>query len=161
MSLWITWPLVIKATVIGFEVVFASKINFCIFGKHFTIYSRGFNQECGGVKTYGRLVQNSGNPKKQNHCLPPVKWTVRVRIIIWWYIHGVFLWSSLAHMTEYISPTRINLGFGWPTKRRTKYSPSPHFSGLPPRWPRPPPRGGKGPPFWQRHVDVYLVANMV
>ena len=99
---------------IGFEVVFASKINFCVFGKQFTIYSRGFNQECGGVKTYGRLVQNSGNPKKQNHCLPPVKWTVRVRIIIWWYIHGVFLWSFLAHMTEYISPTRINLGFGWP-----------------------------------------------
>ena len=67
MSLWITWPLVFKATVIGFEVVFASKIDFCILGKQFTTYSRGFNQEFGGAKKYGRLVQNSGTPKKQTH----------------------------------------------------------------------------------------------
>lgn len=141
---------------IGFEVVFASKINFCIFGKQFTIYSRGFNQECGGVEHIWEVGPKPAATQKNKTigCLPPVKWTVRVRIIIWWYIHGVFLWSFLAHTTEYISPTRINLGFGCgPLFWRTKCSPLRRIlSGLPPRWPQPPPRGGKGPPFWQRHV---------
>ena len=68
MSLWITWPLVIKATVIGFEGVFSSKINFCIFGKQFTIYSRGFNQECGGVEHIWEVgPKPAATQKKQNH----------------------------------------------------------------------------------------------